>query len=590
MVTMSYIGDDPNPLLQAQPGVPVAVDIETTGLTYLDDILGVAMAWDMGQGLRSCYIYKNLVQGDQMSFDHMFLKNGETPTEALLRHTFAYHVVFMHNEAFDYRLLHRDFRVNPPANGHDTSHLALLSAPYEKRSLAMLVATHLDLPDWYAAAKHNRKSLSKVPLGEVAKYARADAEFTLLLGRDYLFPAMRRVVKPGMYHRDRKFSKLVMRMMGKGMRVDLDWIKTKRSAMWDRMEVIERTMKRRGLSDIASNHDVAFYLFKTLKLPMEVNLTKNKNAHWPRGVPSVDKEALDNIRHLAPEDIGMIIEHRQISKGISSWLNEYEAVSKFDGRVHSILAPFGTVSYRMSSSQPAMQAIPMEDRGTAFGSMMGMLIGDTDDEELYGFDLKQAEPRMAAILSGDNLLAAALEEGDPYINMATRVWNDPSRRNDAKRALLASIYEIGAKQFSYKHKISEQEAYNVLDQFRRALPKLRSASVKARHDVEKNPVVYSYAGRPRWFAPSEPAYKGFNQMVQMSVAELMQAAMHQVEKVAPGLMILQVHDAVIASIPRGEGKEEVKRIIQTAMETAFDEYRDNYAVKVPLIAEGKPWQ
>ena len=100
--------------------------------------------------------------------------------------------------------------------------------------------------------------------------------------------------------------------------------------------------------------------------------------------------------------LGDVLTYRSLSKAIGSWLEPFLFMSDWDGALHSRLNPFGTRTFRMSSEDPNAQGVPMEIRGErAFGSMFGIYKETDLDRELWALDLKQAEVRLAACLSGD---------------------------------------------------------------------------------------------------------------------------------------------------------------------------------------------
>lgn len=592
------VGDDPWELFVLPPRA-VAVDAETTGLDYRSDVLGFSLSWRGAEGnVKSCYAH---VPRGQMSISEMSappIALGEVMAMVADRH----HVIY-HNQAFDYRLQYKYFRLPPPPNTHDTMHMSMLVEAQPSRSLDALAERYLDVdralswydvkPEWYQGMKKMRARLSSLPLSTVSTYARIDTDLTLLLAEE-LMARLRRseLVSKDLYLRDRNFARVVMGMIARGLPLNREWVNAKTEEIENRLSTIEQELAEMGLDRVGSNQQEAMWLYKTLGLyPVSGALVRTNvgTDEWPDGVPSVSKDALGVLPSHPGKDL--LLEHRQLSKSMSSWFREFEAEAEHDGRVHSLLNPFGTVSFRMSASRPNVQAIPMNDRGRAFGSLRGVFTGAPDGGVLMELDVKQAEVRMAALLAAEQGIADGLARGeDPYEALAVQVWGDKSKRQSAKRALLAAIYEIGPATFSATHKVPEAEARAVLDDVRERAPALRRASVAARAQVEHQGYVLSWKGRPRFFTDAEPSYSGFNQRVQMGVAELMIDVMLAIEERWPGRLHLQVHDSVEVLVPGDDlaaQHDMVEGIRQTIMDCAP---RLDGHPEIPFLVDAEPWE
>jgi DNA polymerase-1 len=303
-------------------------------------------------------------------------------------------------------------------------------------------------------------------------------------------------------------------------------------------------------------------------------------------------EILDQIAQFHPE-VGEIVDYKQLQKAVSSWLLDLYNYSAVDGRIHPRLAPFGTASFRMSCSDINMQALPMKDRHKAFEPLMGVMKSDRPGQKLYAVDIKQAEVRVAAIMAPDDGLAEMFAKGgDPYINMAIKVWDDPKRRDDAKRAVLSAIYEIGATAFSTKYKVAYKDAEKVLKQFRGEFPKIKDASRYWENQVLRNSYVPLMDGRKRWFGPAEETYKAYNQVIQGSVSEMMQWIMLEVEYHFPGRLILQIHDSLIMHLPEDDEErkpivDKIREIIKASMP---EDLLDRTNPRVPILADVDLWE
>ena len=578
------IGDDPVPMLNNR-GTVVSLDTETTGLEFYDDVLGMSLAWrDTNGKMQSVYL---TAPTGQMSLVTAYkplpvFDIRELITELCLRHKLVFH-----NEVFDRRMMHRIDMVHPdpvfPTD--DTMHLAGLLEWQKDRHLVDLHRKYVGGRDEaWEEMKGKRKRLSEVPLEQVAQYGRGDAVKTLEV-EEVLLP---RVRDHATYRSDREYAALVMRMMRNGLRLNFEWCQRKKREFTDRMVGLNDILAGEGLRYPASNQDVAYFLFKHLGIDQGYasSVTKTKNAHFPYGIPSVDQDTIEAVADLHPT-ANLIKEWRQLAGAISEYLDGYREHACIDGKVHALLDPFGTVSSRMAASHPNVMAIPMEDRGAAFGGLTGMFVSEFVGQKLWACDMSQAEVRLAAVYAQETpLLEALSREDDPYIAMAMRVWGDPAKRNSAKRATLASIYEVGADKFSKTHHVPIEDAVQILADFRRFYPRIKLASSMAINRATRLRYVEGYTGRRRWLGPDEQEHKAFNQIIQMGIADIMKTAMLATCQIAP--LKLQIHDSLVFSLPTAKVKQaNMKKDIQAALAESVPH---RFSSKVPFPSKFKEWQ
>ena len=583
MKSWGWVGDGIEQLYDSR-GITVALDTETTGLDFQDSILGVSLAWrDYSGRMRSAYLFAPV---GQMSLDAPMDMVGELDIEPFLIQVCDNHEIVFFNEAFDTRAL---FRICPdilPGWTHDCMHMAGLIDAQEERNLEWIYRKYVGSPlPGVDGMKKRRKSLWMLPLSVVAPYARSDAVGTLEL-YEKLYKLVGKKVNGGLYESDRQYALIVMNLIRDGLTLDFSWCQEMECRFVDRMLAIEAELRPQGLMDIGSNHAVASFLFKTLGMYAD-DITSQKNITFPDGVPSVSADVLEGLMHS--DAANKILEHRQLRGAIGKYLRKYREHAKIDGKVHSLLDPFGTVSSRIAASHPNVTAIAMEDRDTAFGAMNGIFVADNDTDELWSMDFSQMEVRVAAVRARENALIAALNsDRDPYKEMSNQIWGTTIRRNDAKRALLATIYEIGPDAFADNNNVTVEEAREILYPFRASYPKIKLASNLAMAEVKREGCVTAYTGRSRWFGEWEEEYKAFNQEVQTDVAEIMRDAMLAMDTAYPGRMKLQIHDSIIASLP---GRKQARADLISDMEEIMrnsvpPKYRD--VVRFPV--KSSRWQ
>src|SRR5690606_10024070 len=118
-----------------------------------------------------------------------------------------------------------------------------------------------------------------------------------------------------------------------------------------------------------------------------------------------------------------------------TFLTNVEKYSEFDGRIHAFIKPLGTVTGRMSSSEPNMQNFPREPE-----DIRGCMIAD-ENESIVSIDMSGAEWRVAAAVTQDEGMLAAFKQGrDTHQETADLLGIS---RQLAKTATLAVLYGGG---------------------------------------------------------------------------------------------------------------------------------------------------
>lgn len=592
------VGDDPRPLLRSR-GRRVALDVETGGLDYHDPILGTALSWRDSKGnLKSTYLQAPI---GQVSLFTDQLSGGYLNIENVMEDLYEEHNMVYHNEPFDHRAMFRALDGNPHPfplkQTHDTMHLARLVGYQSRKSLRALYDKYVGkpLPPGYSDMKKKRGKLSTMPLDQVAQYGRTDAENTLELF-EALYPQAMREVGDTLYDFDREYALLVMKMIRRGLNLDFRWCLNREQEFRDRMLEIEEELYRMGrLMNIGSNVKVAVFLFKVLELEcLGVPQTTLSHQAFAGGVPSVASDVLERMVDEHPA-VSLILEWRSLNSAVTRWINPYREHAQVDGLVHSLLNPFGTISFRMAASRPNVQAIPMEDRGESFGSMVGMFKGSKKGDQLWAIDYSQCEVRIAAAMAREPRLIAALNSGkDPYVAQSIDMFDSPDRRNDAKHATLGSIYGIGVDKFARKWDIPYEKAEVILRTFRRVNPRINAAASLHERIAEDEGCIRAYTGMPRWFGPDENKYKAFNQKVQMTVAEILKRAMMDIEFMYPASLRLQVHDSVVMNIPYSGAKHGInagrKQTVKDVKEIMIEAVPEGYRNLVKFKVDAKKWQ
>lgn len=578
------IGDNPTSI---PPGVLVALDTETTGLDWSAFIIGVSLSWrSPDKRLQSCYLVLETTRPEaQLSIFGAVHESIETLH--LLENLFKNNRIIFHSISFDYRFLFKDLGLTPPEHAFDISPLAKNLEYQPALSLVELFHRYgkRPIPDHILKTKTDRGNLKNRDIEAQAVYARWDAEATLTVGEKLLGMA-ELTSDPALVRHDEEFTNLVLKMIARGLPVDCAELERRHLLYEERVAYLVLELANTyKLYDVGSVDQVSDYLFK------KQGLSPVRMTAGGRGAVGVEDLEPYVKKHPA---VPFIIEYRQLTKALGTWLKPLEILSTRDQKAHCQLDPFGTRSFRMSCKNINLQAMPMKERGErAFEALHGIFKSDIPDEQLWSLDLKQAEVRLGAMLAPDPALARVFSTGtDPYKAMSKEIWGTEDKRQQAKQATLAAIYEIGPASFSVRYKVSEAYATKVLDDFRERFPGIKRASNWWSQNVEQKGYVKLYTGRYRWFGQDEKPWKGFNQVLQGGVAEIMSAIMLEVERVLPERILLQIHDNIILYLPQDElaRSSMVKTVEDIALNILPEEVINHVKPRVPMLLDAELWE
>jgi DNA polymerase-1 len=244
-----------------------------------------------------------------------------------------------------------------------------------------------------------------------------------------------------------------------------------------------------------------------------------------------------------------------------------------DGRVHPSITTLQR-SGRKSTTKPGLTVWTSRGKGAIEKSYF---IPNADDEVLVEFDYSQADARIVAAYSGDRKFAQRFAPGaDAHLITAWAVWgkdvvgtdkSDPvtaEYRQTAKALGHAYAYRAGPRTLARTAK----QPLAVAERFVKAMQaeyKLVSKwQDRAAREAETGRVVGGW-GRPM-MAESDrawtqgPALKGQN-----GTRELIVDALIRLPDDVLCMLVAQVHDALVFSIPRGR-LEEVTETVKAAMQ------------------------
>jgi DNA polymerase-1 len=416
-------------------------------------------------------------------------------------------------------------------------------------------------------------------------YGALDTVLTYQLD-DYLDPLVRREA-PASYELELAVAWVCERMERRGVLVDRDYTRGFADELSAYMESAETWCRAEYGLYPGSNRDVITALQRD-----GVEFTK----YTEGGAISLDKFVLGALTHpLAQTVLG----RRQAQKMVSTYLNNYLAMSERDGRIHPSINtvggmgknPFepggssGVRTGRMSMSDPNLQNVPIRGRS---GKKLRRCFVAAEGHTWVKCDADQIEMRMMAHMSNDQrMIEAFVSEGDFFVNVARRLFGEPDfQKSDPRRQLVknggyAKIYGAGIPKFAATAGVTEDVARPFMQSFDAMFPDVIrwvrqvERDALARLNDEGEAYIRSPLTGRRHVADAGKLYTLVNYVIQGTAGEVLKQKMVELDQAGLGdYMRLPVHDEVDLEVPNGD--------LDDALATLLDVVNDDRLLTVPL--------
>jgi DNA polymerase-1 len=336
--------------------------------------------------------------------------------------------------------------------------------------------------------------------------------------------------------------------------------------------------------NINSTQQLSDLLFKNLGLPAQ-GLRRTKSGHY-----STAAGVLERLRGQHPI-VDLILEYRGLAKLKSTYVDALpQIVNPETGRVHTSYNQTGTVTGRISSSDPNLQNIPIR---TDLGRQVRRAFVAEPGWMLIAADYSQVELRVMAHVSGDRGLLDAFARGeDIHATTAAAILDVPLQEvtSDMRRLAKAVNFGLSYGQTAYglaqATGKTQAEAEEFITAYFERFPKVREYIDTTKALATRQGYVETMLGRRRYFPELLPGSKAthnvrqaaermaINAPIQGTAADIIKIAMIRLygslqERRARSRMILQVHDELVLEVPKGE-VEEIAALTRQTMENAFE--------------------
>jgi DNA polymerase I-like protein with 3'-5' exonuclease and polymerase domains len=590
---------------------PVAVDIETTGLTWNERMLCVSMAKKNEDGEIEAYVIN--VGYSQHGNLLGLVADAETRDQEIrpvqpphARHLFQRFIdgtdgMILHNGAFDLPYLIRAGILTEEdlesIDCFDTMVNARCCGQHDKVALdALLDDFEIPTTEGWQQTKGLRAKLADQPWDQVEEYSRLDAVYTLELGLR-MIPQAIELYDDAFLREDSEWVKLVSLMRVEGIQLDKDAVIAKQVEL--KLAIAE---KRAFLISYAiEGPNAKKSILKWIGgLGQGAKLNKTE-----KGNPQLDEKSLRKLTGEAVPVVDVLLECRGLEKQLSTWVEAPLSLADLQDRVHPLFTVSGARSNRLSCKQPNAQAFPK--------AIIKTLMSARPGHKLVALDLAQAELRIAASFAREQVLADefAKPDADPHMATARLIFGDnptPAQRQIAKQVNFLSIYGGGAKVLAQtvnarlennpELQITEAQARDIQKRFRGSMAGMQRTLKKAEEVWVTRGYLVNLSGK-RVYASKEDlkhAYKAFDYLVQSSVAELIKRSMLGIKAQVPDVRLVnQVHDDIWTEVPDDERFEEritkMRQIMVDAYpETMREMTRPEIAMKadVDVLSDGLP--
>lgn len=380
-----------------------------------------------------------------------------------------------------------------------------------------------------------------------------------------------------------------------GVKLDIDYLKTIDDEIIVKVKDYEQKIySQAGMEfNINSPKQVAEVLFDKLQIKPK---KKGKSGNYSTNAKILDELALE---YKIARDI---LEHRQLMKLKTTYIDALPKLVKSDGKIHTHFNQTVTTTGRLSSSDPNLQNIPIK---TEFSNRIRAAFVPTDDDYLImSADYSQVELRLLAHYSGDEgLIKAFCDEMDVHKITASKIFNVPmdevtkEMRRKAKTVNFGIIYGQTRYGLAQTLNISPFEAQDLINKYFATYPKISTYINETLECAQTNGWVETLYGRKRYLGAELnsrnanirefAARAAINAPLQGSSADIIKMAMVELFSKLKGFkskIILQIHDELVLDVHKDE-LDEVKKLTRIAME-------QNQPLKVPLKVEfglGKTW-
>lgn len=438
--------------------------------------------------------------------------------------------------------------------------------------------------------------------------------------RDKIFAELKAAGVWGVFEKiERPIIPVVAAMNARGVAVNAGYLRDLAKGYRAELERLEKEIHELAGEDfnVASPKQLGQILFTKLGLGGGKGVKKTAG-----GAVSTREEVLERLIEDHPI-VAKVLEHRELAKLLSTYAEKIPELVAEDGRLRTTFLQAGTTTGRMACADPNLQNIPVKtERGRDIRRGFVAPAG----RALLALDYSQIELRLAAILSGEEKMAAAFRAGrDIHTEVAAQMFGKELgdvTKEDRRRAKVINfgiLYGMGVTALQRQLGVPRAEAQQFFSRYFETHPTLAAWIERTKRDAANRGFTETLFGRRRYlegidsplpFVRAAAERMAVNAPIQGTQADMLKIAMGRLDALIEETgwrgrveLILQIHDELIFEVDEslvGEAaarfSAEMSRVLDEATLEEFgvpDRGRELVEVaKVPILVEsagGKDW-
>ena len=380
-----------------------------------------------------------------------------------------------------------------------------------------------------------------------------------------------------------------------GFKVDVSVIDEMKMDLEAKLSIISNQIYNMAGEEfnISSPKQLGDILFEKLNLPHG----KKKANGYPTDHDTLVK--LKDKHNIIP----LILEYRNISKLISTYMDSLKTYVMQDSKIHTIYKQAVTRTGRLSSVEPNLQNIPIRDD---LGKQIRKAFKPEDNEIIMSSDYSQIELRVLAHITKDEALNRAFNNNeDIHTRVASDVYGVPFeavskvQRRNAKAVIFGIVYGISGFGLSENlEDVTPGEAKLLIDKYLNMYSGVKEYMDNIVSEAKEKGYTRTMFNRKRvidelkntnYIIRKAGERIALNTPIQGSSADIIKMAMIKVDEEMSkrnlrSKMLVQVHDELVFSVPSDE-VETMKTLVKDVMENIVK-------LSVPLkveIESGSDW-
>ncbi|SYV95394.1 DNA polymerase I, partial [Mycoplasma putrefaciens] len=364
-----------------------------------------------------------------------------------------------------------------------------------------------------------------------------------------------------------------------GISIDRQELKLQTNQILEKLQRLEIDMRDllKGLIDkdfnFASPKQIQELLFEKLELP---NLDKN----------TTSKEVLEKLLPFHPI-VSMLLEHRKFSKLYSTYLKGFEKFIYDDNKIHTIFNHTLTNTGRLSSTDPNIQNISIQDEDQ---KQVRKIFVASKDKTFLSFDYSQIELRVLAQMSKEPVLIKTFNQQKDIHDQAARlIFNIsesqsvlPEQRRMAKVFNFGILYGLTDYGLANDLNVDINSAKRMIEDYYRSFPGLLAFKQSQIDKAKQNKYALTLTNRKRNILELDSKQYlvrkfgeriAVNMPIQGTASDILKVAMISIfkelkAKNLDAVMIAQIHDEIILEVDLNQ-VPEVKEIVVRNMNSAL---------------------